>query len=305
MPSTSRRTRRPCRPSTDVFVVALAIIASIAVASSSFGALPITSDPTLHRDRMIRTRPFLRSNVFARDVEGSAYVARDRSLWIADDNGRRLFEVNPRTGALKRVVRPRALESAPRFRRGGRAGAARTQDLESLAYDAATDSLFAFSGSCCSRSVLPTVFRLKRRAGRLRVESFRPLRSGTNFTGAAWNRGSKKLLVTSGGTFRTYAYRSGSLGPRFRLRNVRGVTGMGFSRKGRYLFVVTKTDQLRRVAWRARRPVPGWTFNLERFGVKDARGVDLIRDRFFVLDGYDGRRAGDPRKYAVVVFSVT
>jgi hypothetical protein len=32
--------------------------------------------------------------------------------------------------------------------------------------------------------------------------------------------------------------------------------------------------------------------------------VELIGDRFYVLDGYDGRPSGDPLRHAVFVFGV-
>ena len=69
--------------------------------------------------------------------------------------------------------------------------------------------------------------------------------------------------------------------------------------------MVTSAERLFRVDWGSRRIVSGWTFDLRPFGIRDSRAVDLIGDRLFVLDGYDGRSSTDPLKYAVYVFSVT
>ena len=50
-----------------------------------------------------------------RDHEGSAYVPVDGSLWLADDNGRKIYEVNPTTGTLKRVIDDDAFIATPRY----------------------------------------------------------------------------------------------------------------------------------------------------------------------------------------------
>ena len=282
-----------------------AILVVLASAAPAVASLPSTSNPVLHLDRTIKTRPFAGSSVSMRDGEGSAYVPRDDSLWLADDNGRAVYEVNPTSGALKRVIRSDAFASAPKLGGGEAAGSNRARDLESLAYDVATDSLYAFSGSCCSSTVLPTAFRLKRSNGSFRVESYQPLAKGTNFTAAAWSASDRTLYVGVNSTLRSYRYESNAVGSAFSIPNVSGILGLGFSPTGSDLFVVTSAEKLFRVDWGSRRIVSGWTFDLRPFGIRDSRAVDLIGDRLFVLDGYDGRPRTDPLKYAVYVFSVT
>ncbi len=63
----------------------------------------------------------------------------------------------PSTGALKRTIKDAGFTATPRFGGGEAAGYWRDRDLESLAYDGANDTLYVFSGSCCTESVLPTV----------------------------------------------------------------------------------------------------------------------------------------------------
>jgi hypothetical protein len=286
----------------------LAVVLTIAYSVDPAVALPTTSTstPHLHLARIIRTTPFAKTTVSMHDGEGSAYVPRDRSLWLADDNGQALYELNAATGRLKRVIGRKRLGSATRFGGGPAAGPDRTRDLESMAYDRKHDALFVFSGSCCSPSVKPTVFRLKRNAkGKLSVASFQPLPSSANDTAAAWNAANGKLYVGYDTSLRTYHYATNSLGPIFRVRNVSGITGMSFTPNGADLFLTTKAQKLRRVRWATKRLAPGWTFDLTPFGIRDARAVELIGGRFYVLDGYDGRSDADPRKYAVYVFDVS
>lgn len=280
-----------------LLIVLLTIASSQDLASASGAGLQLT--------RGIRTTPFVHSKVSMKDNEGSAYVPRDRSLWLADDNGRRIYEVNPATGTLKRSIGRRHFENARRFGGGVAAGVSRTVDIESMAYDRAHDTLYVFSGSCCSSTVKPTVFRLKRNSrGKLSVESYQPLAGSANYTAAAWNPANGKIYVGHGQDLRMYSYTTNTAGRSFRVPNLTGITGMSFSPSGADLFVTTLSEQLRRVRWSTKKLVSGWTFDLTRFGIHDARAVEDVGGRFFVSDGDDRRSDADPRRYMVYVFAV-
>jgi hypothetical protein len=256
--------------------------------------------------RTIRTSPFVGSTLSMKDNEGSAYVPRDNSLWLADDNGRAVFEIDPISGTLKRKIGRAAFEAAVKLGGGPQAGTYRTRDFESMAYDEATDSLYVFSGPCCTSSVLPTAFRLKRRGsnGSFKVESYQPLASGANYTAASWNSGDGKVYVGRGGVLRSYDYVTNTPGPTFRIPLLSGITGMDFSSNGADLYVTTSAEKLRRVDWASKTLVDGWTFDLTAFDVRDSRAVELINGQFYVSDGYDGRPVGDPLRHAVFVFNV-
>src|SRR4029079_3581812 len=102
-------------------------------------------------------------------------------------------------GAFKLVITSTQFEAAPRFGGGPSAGQSRAGDLESMAYDAAADVLYAFSARCCASSDLPTVFRLTRGGdGRFHVESYQPLPSGSDFTAAALRPSDGLLYVGVG-----------------------------------------------------------------------------------------------------------
>jgi hypothetical protein len=216
-----------------------------------------------------------------------------------------VYEVNPTSGALKRKIDRTAFESALKFGGGSQAGTNRSADIESMAYDAATDSLYVFSGPCCSSSVLPTAFRLKRGSGGVfKVESYQPLASGADYTAAGWNKADGKIYVGVGGQLRSYNYVTNTASSTFHITGLTGILGMTFSASGADLFVVTNAEKLYRVDWARKTLVAGWTFDLTGFKVKDGRAVELINDQFYVLDGYDGRSSGDPLKHAVFVFDV-
>ncbi len=268
------------------------------------GLPAFAADPSLTLNRTIRTTPFDGSSVSMKDHEGSAYVPGDNSLWLVDDNGNAVFEVNATTGALKRMI-PRAdFNAAPKFGGGPVAGTARTDDFESFAYDQVNDRLYLFSGPCCSGSILPTAFRLTRQSGAFQVESHQPLGSGANYTASSWNVADGKIYVGVGSQLRTYNYETNTAGSTFQVPGLSGILGMGFSSTGSDLFVVTSAEVLKRVDWSSKTIVPGWTFDLTPFGVLDSRGVEFIGGQVFVSDGADSRPAG-PLKYAVFVFDVT
>jgi DNA-binding beta-propeller fold protein YncE len=256
---------------------------------------------TLDLSRTIRTSPFTRTSVSMGDNEGSAFVPSDNSLWLADDNKDRIYEVNPATGVLKRTIPRRAFNKAPKLGGGPRAGKKRTDDFEAIAYNRRKDVLYVFSGACCKSLIRATAFRLKRRSGRFRVASYQPLPTGADYTGAAWSPTDGKIYVGKGGEMRSFNYATGTTSAPFGVGGIHGILGMDFSSDGADLFVTVNSEQLIRIEWATRTVVSEWTFDLKPFGIRDARAVATIRGRFFVSDGFNSRR----RRYAVYVLDVT
>ncbi|HEX6579565.1 MAG TPA: PKD domain-containing protein [Actinomycetota bacterium] len=290
-----------------MFVVSALSVIVIGTALPASANLPDTSTPSLELDRTITTQPFVGSSTTMRDGEGSAYVTPDGSLWLTEDHENLIFETNPHTGALKRVIDNAAFQNAPLFGGGPVAGPNRTDDFESMAYDEANDWLFVFSGPCCDASHLPTVFRLVRVGGVLQVDSYQPLAATANNTASAWNPADQTLYVGQGQQIRTYDYVTNTTGTAFTVTGLSGILGFSFSSPadtgGSDLFVVTNAERLRRVDWATKTLVPGWTFELTPFEVFDSRAVELIDEQFYVLDGYDSRPPG-PLRFAVFVFDV-
>jgi PKD repeat protein len=288
-----------------VFLVACLVPAFVMFASgAAWASLPVTDDPTWQLDETIRTTPFQGSSTSMRDNEGSAYVPRDGSLWLADDNGKAVYEVNPRTGALKRTINRATFNAATQLGGGPQAGTLRTNDFESIAYDVTDDALYVFSGPCCDSTILPAAFRLKRDgSGALQVDSYQPLPRTFDFTAAAWNPADGRLIVGHAQQLRTYDYVTNVAGSTFSVPGVAGITGMDFTPDGSDLFVTTSAESLLRIRWSTRSLVDTWTLDMRPFQVLDSRAVTLIDDRFFVSDGA-GRTSGNPLRFAVFVFSV-
>ena len=291
-----------------VVAVAACLVTTVSAASgpAADAAFPDTSEPKVTLERTIATEPFAGSTVSTKDLEGSAYVPSDNSLWLVDDIARKIYEVNPTTGALKRSINDAKFTATPRFGGGATAGFWRDRDLESMAYDAANDTLYVFSGSCCTGSELPTAYRLKRdAAGIFQLESYQPMPTGSDFTGSAWNPADGKLYAGEGAYLNTYDYVSNTVGPSFQVQNLARITGLEFSPSGADLFVSHAVNKVSRVDATTMTLVPGWSFDLSASGVKDVRAVEVFNDKLWVADGYDSRPAGDPLSNAVFVFDVT
>ena len=301
-------------------LVAVTAVAALGTTGGTADALPTTTSPTFTLNRIIRTTPFTGTSSSMRDNEGSAFVPNDPahpniggtdSLWLIEDNGKAIWEINPYTGQLKSSVQSATWQATRQYNAGtdsgtgATAGSTRDPDLESGAYDAVTDTLYVFNGKCCTSSVQPTAFRLKRGADHtFHPESWQPLPSGTDYTAADWSPRDNKLYVGVSKYLRTYDYRTNSSGATFSISGVSGIEGLGFSTDGTELYVATSKVHVLRVDWVNRKLMTGWDIDLTPFGTKDSRSVAVINDQFYVGDGYDGRSTSDPLRDAVFVFDV-
>ncbi len=291
------------RPRWLLVLVALAVtpVTTLVTASSATAALP--SRPNLSVERTVRTNPFASSSTRASDVEGIAYVARDNSVWLADDDGDAIHELNASTGALKRTIGASTFDDVRRLNGTERATVARFGDIESLAYDTVNDRLYVFSGSCCTAAALPTAFRMQRSGSRLALESWQPLPPGTEFTAAGWNPADRRLYVGSGSQLRSYDYVSNTSGSPFSLAGVSNLLGVDFTDDGKDLFVAHSRTRVTRFSWPGRSAVSGWNIDLTQFGILEGRGVEVVNERLWVPDGFDRLRT-DPLHSAVYVISV-
>ena len=301
-------------------VIGLVLSTAPLLSTSTAQALPITNTPTLSLNRTIRTTPFVGTSSSTRDGEGSAFVPNDPahpnlggtdSLWLAEDNGRAVWEINPYTGALKSSIQDATWQATKQYNSGAgtgtgaSAGSNRDPDIESMAYDKTNDTLYVFSGKCCSSSVLPTAYRLKRGSDKtFHPEAWQALPSGSDYTASAWHPGDHKVYVGVGSNIRTYDFATNASGSTFSISGLSGIYGMSFSDDGNDLFVARSSVKISRVNWTTKTLLTPWTFTLTSFGMKDTRAIELINDQFYVFDGYDGRSTNDPLRYAVFVFDV-
>jgi hypothetical protein len=287
---------------------ALAVISAAALVLSgatlpSPAAAELPATPDLSLERTLRTRPFLGSTVGTTDHEGSAYVPQDNSLWLADDDGHSIYEVNALTGALKRRIRGYRFAEVRKLGGSVRAGKYRTAEIQALAYDPSRDELYAFSGTCCPPNINSTAFRLTRQGGELRLDSYRPL-DGLQVEAAAWNPGDGRLYLGSDTKLWGYSYATNFVGSSFGVPGLTNIYGMDFTDDGRDLFVARPYTRVSRVDWSSKTLVPGWDLDLLPFGMLDVRAVEVVHEQLWISDGSDLRAAGDPLNHALFVLDV-
>ena len=125
------------------------------MAGAAFAALADASDPSLQLDRTIRDDTLRRLIGFDYEdhLRGARSFQADDSLWLADDNGKAIYEIDPVTGAWQRTIPRSVFNLAPQVGGGPAAGADRTNDFESLAYDVVNERLYVFSGPCCAANI--------------------------------------------------------------------------------------------------------------------------------------------------------
>src|SRR4051794_14190283 len=265
-------------------------------------ALTSTTQPTLTLNRLIRTSPFTGSSTSVRDNEDLAYVASDDSLWLPDDNGDAIHEVNRTTGALKRTISQSTFSSSHQFGATNTAGSSRDEDLEAIAYDQNADILYVFSGSTSST---PTVYRLQRDGSHnFQIDSWRPLTA--EWTGAGWRPADGKVYVADASSIRSYDYASNTFGTAFSVSGLKTIYDVAFDSASGDMLAVSKANTLVRVNMTTHAFTTGWSgVNLTNFGMLDTRGVEVIGEQVFVSDGYDYRSSSDPMNHAIFVFNVS
>ena len=274
---------------------------------------PTTSLPNpphvgLRLNHQFTTSPFNATTTSARDEEGSAFVASDNSLWLIDDNFGRMYEVDATTNDFKRVIPTANFLATPEVGTGALPGPTRTDDLESLNYDPASDTIYATSGNCCGVAPFdPTVYRLQRDAqGTFQVKDWQALPEGTDPTGSGWKSGpSGGTFFVKGQNITPYDYATNTVGTPTAIQGVDvGLVGATFTPDGQDLLVTSHLNKLYRVDPTTWTVVPGWSFDLTPYGIIDPRAVEVIGDQLFVSDGYDFRPLGDPLRYAIFVFDI-
>lgn len=304
--------------------LALALSAVIVGGTAAQATPPVYPFPTLTLQRTIYTSPFANSpSVHPGDIEGLAHDPVRNTLWASDDSKFRLYEIDYTTGFLLNIVTRSQLANTLQYQPGGPpagapAGIDRAYDLEAMAYDAATDTLYAFAGHCCSAIHHGTVWRLKRPgAGQpFAPESYQPLDamstpgfpddySGVGVIGGQIYLGNTKTLYR-------YDYAAngilGTVGP---LAISGSITGLSDSAA-----VTPATDEiwvttsatiprLYRFTW-GPPPVlvPNHMFMLPSLGIGDSRAVEVVGDSLVVVDGYDFYPAGTPTEFSIRIFDV-
>ena len=281
--------------------VALSVLSAVSCAYGPLAPEP-EAEPviTLCQDRTIPTRPFEHSMVRVSDTESIVYVPGDDNLWVGDDTSMTVFELDRRTGHFRsRVTATDIVEAFPEVRRcddgdqDPRTQCSYTGELEMLAYDPASDTLFVFNTVNNPHLDPPVdkaaVFRLQKKHGRgqFRLVDWRELSGGRKFGPAVVIEGKLYLAIRQDvveydiGRNRL-ADTDDQGNPRPLVTITEGsIAGMTFD--GSSLWLLTGRKKLVHVDWAAKEVVG--SYDVEPFEISKPKGLGFGAGEFFVVDG--------------------
>jgi Esterase-like activity of phytase len=301
-----------------------------AVALVSMGgaahALSNPSRPQLTPTQLISSHPFSGAPNNASDIEGLGYVPSDGSMWVADDNADRIYEINPVTGAYKAEINGSAFQAATQVGTGTLSDPTRSDDLESIVYNPDEGVLYVTSGNCCNVPAgqppyHPTVYKLTKdvvgHVGQFWPKTWQALAEGQDPTAAGWRPGTG-MYYGRGTKIKTYNFDSNSVGADISIPVATPgaeVVGIDFTDSSTAFITTAKKNTssgrttadsdstIRRfdISGSSWTPNTTWTFGLQNTGMIDARDLAIIGDLFYVSDGYDSRTGGD---HPIIVYTL-
>jgi hypothetical protein len=281
------------------------VLTALSAASCAYRPLPPSAEGepeiTLCRDRTIWTRPFQHSTVSVNDTESIVYVPGDDNLWIGDDHSEAVFEFDRRTGHYRSRVTARDLvEASPGAGscddgdRDSRTRCSYTDELEALAYDPTSRTLFFFNTvnnpNLDPPVDKPAVFRLQKKGGRgrFRLVDWQELPGGRRYGPAVAIEG--KLYLAIGGEVVEYDAEWNSLVnvddqgnplPVVTAATEDHIVGMAYD--GSSLWLLTSGKKLMQIDWSSRTVVK--VYDVAPFGISKAKGLGFGAGEFFVVDG--------------------
>ncbi|MEO6469259.1 MAG: esterase-like activity of phytase family protein [Acidimicrobiia bacterium] len=305
---------------------------ALVITGGTANALSNPPAPQLAFSTLIPSHPWPTGSltgVNANDIEGLVSVPSNNSIWVADDNRDRIYEIDASTGGLKSQILANAFQTTATQVGTGQlcsdpaqldpgipsdTGAfeclSRTDDFESLAYDPTGDVLYVTSGGCCSAGLPagyqkhPTIWKLTRSGSTFVPSQWQALPETEDPTAAGWRPGAG-MYYGKNNFVRTYDFATNALGSKITApsylvgvdfidaTNVFITTATPNPSTGRTTATSDSTITKYTFSGSSFTAVPGWTFPLKNTGMIDARDMTLINDTFYVSDGYDFRTGSE------------
>lgn len=281
------------RPRASVLFAALA--AAIWLGSGcAYYSEPVSG---LCRARAIASRPFVDSRVYAQDLEDITFENGSDLLWIGDDSANQLYIVDAETGRFRARLRERDFLAAFPEARACDNGSqtvdcSYTAELESVAYDPSTLSLFVLN-TVNSLKVQPAVdkpaiFKLAKldKNSNLLFVDWRPLPEGYKYGVVVVVDG--RLYVAIGNRLFEFdfdANRFAQLDAEGRpmAAYAAGNPVVGLASFGAYVWVLTQDMRLAKVDWSRKEQLE--VHDLRPLGFSKVKGLAFGRGELFVVEG--------------------
>jgi len=212
-----------------------------------------------------------------KDLEALSYSASDNALWVADDDGKQIYNINLATQQTEEIVR-------------GFDALVPHSNIKAVAYDINSDTLYAFARN--NR----TIFRLtKDNNGKFIIKDFKHLDSPV--VAATFING--ELYVSCYGQIRTYDYESNTLSSHKLFSLPYTIEDMAYADD--ILWAVTENNHLHKIEFSSMHLLD--SYDLASYGLKDARGVEVIADKLYIGEGAD--QIGNGLEHAIYILNTS
>ena len=215
-----------------------------------------------------------------RDGESLLYIPRNNSLWITDDSSHKVWEMDFTTHEIKSVITTEELGTfAPDVGVCGYEYHKGLCDIESIAYDEANDTLYIFGGKSSST---PAIFKLTRASINDKFTPVAYVKLDDDVEYPATIFVGNKHLVTQGKNIYEYDFEQNKIISDSLYRTPSGsIVGLAYSNN--IMWITTSKFELLKVDWTTKELLGRYQMNDN--GVYDPRGVEIIGDKLYILDG--------------------
>ena len=214
-----------------------------------------------------------------RDTESLLYIPINNSLWVADDSAHKVYEVDLTSHEIKSTFTDADLGG---FTNGeiqeschDRAGVC---DIESLAYDESSDTLYIFAGSVAST---PSVFKLTRGSTSepFTINDFRKL--DNEYPAVQFIEG--EFVVSIDDRLYPYDFEENQADTSNLLYEINSGKVHGMAYANNTLWITTSTAELKKIQWESK--VEEASYDMQQNGVYDPRGIEVINNQLYILEG--------------------
>ncbi len=238
-----------------------------------------------------------------KDAEALLYIPQNDSLWITDDDSHQVFELDFTTHQVKNSFNDSDLglftDGAIQDHCENNQGPC---DIEEVAYDENNDTLYIFLGHSPGT---PIVYKLTRNSvdEPFVLDDFRVLDQNIEYPSAIFI--DNQFIVSVGKKLYLYDFETNTIGsnPIFEINdNVGDFVGLAYSNGTLWITTINNYSRLIKVNWGTK--TVEHIYKMKNNGVSDPRGVEIINNKLYILDGYDNIKKGHVLKHAIHIYDI-
>ncbi len=238
-----------------------------------------------------------------KDAEALLYIPQNNSLWITDDDSHQVFEMDFTTHEVKTIFNDTDLGT---FTDGEVEDHCSNHhgpcDIEELAYNSESDTLYILLGNT---NGTPIIYKLTRNSINepFVLNDYRILDSSIEYPSAIFIDG--QFIVSVGKKLYLYDFETNTIGdnPIFEINDdVGDFVGLAYSNGTLWITTLNKYSRLIKVNWQTKTVEN--IYKMKNNGVTDPRGVEIIDNKLYILDGYDNIKKHHVLRHAIHIYEI-